>query len=114
MADNMRVTPVNVNVVSKGELPEMFTLRQNCPNQFNPSTRLKFDLPDSGNVSLVVYDVLGRQIDRTCKGIPRSRLSHSNLERIEPIERRLLRTLQRHRCVREREVTKVNKLVLMK
>ena len=43
-------------------IPAQFFLRQNYPNPFNPTTEIQFDLPDAGNVSLVVYDVLGRKV----------------------------------------------------
>ncbi len=43
-------------------LPEEFTLQQNYPNPFNPSTNIKFSIPESGDVSLKVYDILGKEI----------------------------------------------------
>ena len=46
-----------------GDIPVHFSLSQNYPNPFNPVTRIKFDLPKSSNVKLVIYDVLGREIE---------------------------------------------------
>jgi hypothetical protein len=43
-------------------LPEKFDLKPNYPNPFNPSTRISFDLPESAEVRLTVFDVLGRQV----------------------------------------------------
>ena len=43
-------------------LPTTYELHQNYPNPFNPTTEIQFDLPEAGNVSLVVYDVLGRKV----------------------------------------------------
>ncbi len=42
--------------------PEEFELSQNFPNPFNPSTTIRFGIRTSGNVSLKVYDVLGREV----------------------------------------------------
>jgi flagellar hook assembly protein FlgD len=39
-------------------------LRQNHPNPFNPSTTIDYYLPDSGPVTLDVYDASGRRIVR--------------------------------------------------
>jgi hypothetical protein len=48
-----------VNVV---ELPEEFALLGNYPNPFNPSTTIQVDLPADAQVSMEVYDVLGRRV----------------------------------------------------
>lgn len=49
-------------------IPESYALRPNFPNPFNPSTDILFDLPETAMVSLVVYDVLGREVVRLVEG----------------------------------------------
>lgn len=44
------------------EIPAAFGLNQNYPNPFNPSTTISYNLPKSGNVTLKVYDILGKEI----------------------------------------------------
>lgn len=46
----------------KAKLPSQFELTQNYPNPFNPGTTLRFGLPESANVRLVVYDLRGRTV----------------------------------------------------
>jgi hypothetical protein len=43
-------------------LPKGMILHANYPNPFNPSTTIKFDIPQAGNVQLVIYDLNGRRI----------------------------------------------------
>ncbi len=43
-------------------VPGEIALMQNYPNPFNPSTNLEFQMPNSGMVSLKIYDLLGREI----------------------------------------------------
>jgi len=43
-------------------LPTEYKLFQNYPNPFNPVTRINFDIPKQGFVSLKIYDVLGREV----------------------------------------------------
>lgn len=39
-----------------------FNISQNYPNPFNPTTRFKYSVPFNGNVSIVLYDIAGREI----------------------------------------------------
>jgi hypothetical protein len=50
------------DVAAGSGLPEVIKLEQNYPNPFNPTTTISFRLPHSAKVSLVVYDLLGRQV----------------------------------------------------
>jgi|GEM_PF-2302259 len=43
-------------------LPEKFLLNQNYPNPFNPTTTITFSLSNDANVSLTIFDALGRKI----------------------------------------------------
>ncbi|MFQ3609155.1 MAG: T9SS type A sorting domain-containing protein, partial [Chloroherpetonaceae bacterium] len=43
-------------------LPKQFALEQNYPNPFNPTTIINYQLPTASNVSLKIYDVLGKEV----------------------------------------------------
>ena len=53
--------PVGVENERAG-LPAEFALSQNYPNPFNPETVIEFALPQSGDVSLVVYNLRGEEV----------------------------------------------------
>jgi len=48
--------------------PKAFQLLQNYPNPFNPSTQITYTLAKSTNVSLRIYDILGREIATLVNG----------------------------------------------
>ena len=50
------------------ELPREVSLSQNYPNPFNPQTTIEYALPASGDVSLIVYDMLGREVTTLLNG----------------------------------------------
>ena len=45
-------------------IPESVALKQNYPNPFAGTTTITFDLPAPSNVTVRVYDVAGREVDR--------------------------------------------------
>jgi len=44
------------------EIPALYSLSQNYPNPFNPVTKITYDIPKNGFVKLIVFDVLGREV----------------------------------------------------
>ncbi len=44
------------------QIPDKYQLYQNFPNPFNPSTTIKFDLPEPGRVKLSIYNILGEEV----------------------------------------------------
>ncbi len=59
---------LTVDVTTKEGLPTVFALSQNYPNPFNPSTTINFDVPEQARVSLVVYDIIGREVATLVNG----------------------------------------------
>jgi hypothetical protein len=53
--------PLSVHKITM-EIPTKYDLTQNYPNPFNPTTKIKFDVARVGDVKIVVYDVMGREV----------------------------------------------------
>lgn len=45
-------------------IPNVFSLYQNYPNPFNPITKIRFDIPQNAQVTISVYDLLGKEMYR--------------------------------------------------
>lgn len=43
-------------------VPTAYAISQNYPNPFNPTTKIDFELPYDGKVSILLYDISGREV----------------------------------------------------
>lgn len=48
--------------------PKKYSMSQNYPNPFNPVTNINFEIPQDEYVSIVVYDISGREVATIFKG----------------------------------------------
>ena len=51
-----------VTNIEPTSLPIVYELYRNYPNPFNPTTKIKFDIPENSFVSLKIYDITGREV----------------------------------------------------
>ena len=54
------VTRFTLNKVT--EIPLAYSVSQNYPNPFNPTTTIRYELPEHSNVSIMIYDLMGRSV----------------------------------------------------
>jgi hypothetical protein len=50
------------NVNSTEEVPEVFNLANAFPNPFNPTTLIRYELPNDETVQLKIYDIIGNEV----------------------------------------------------
>ena len=56
------INPISDIKQTQSKIPDAYELYQNYPNPFNPTTVISYRLPVVSNVTLKVYDVLGREV----------------------------------------------------
>ena len=62
------VTAVSGNDIKKNTINEL-KLLPNYPNPFNPGTNITFELPQNSNISLIIYDILGKEKEKLIDNI---------------------------------------------
>ncbi len=63
------IWPMRITDFADNLLPLYNKLDEAYPNPFNPMTTIKYELPDNGRVSIVVYDMMGREVTQLVNSV---------------------------------------------
>ncbi len=63
-----RWNQIVTNTGGQETIPKSFVLHQNYPNPFNSETNISFDLPETSDVTIEIYDIAGRRITTLIEG----------------------------------------------
>jgi hypothetical protein len=66
------LTSGDITVHEVSAVPEDYVLSQNYPNPFNPSTQIEYSVPESGYITVAIYDVTGRLVQIVVDGFVES------------------------------------------
>lgn len=68
---NLGFNPIPTGIKAEQKnpaIPSTYNLHPSYPNPFNPKTTIRFDLPEAGNVRIVIYNILGQQVAELVNG----------------------------------------------
>ncbi|MCF7802715.1 MAG: T9SS type A sorting domain-containing protein [Candidatus Marinimicrobia bacterium] len=53
---------ITTGIADDSAIPGTYVLHQNHPNTFNPTTTIRYGLPEDTHVTLTIYDLVGRKV----------------------------------------------------
>jgi hypothetical protein len=65
-------SPNGTSVNEQPGIPGNFELAQNYPNPFNPTTQINYSIPEKANVSLKVFNLLGKEVSVLFSGVQKA------------------------------------------
>lgn len=87
LANVEQATEVSVTqplgITHENTVPADYSLLQNYPNPFNPVTNIIFEIPKAGNISLKIYDVMGKEVARFVDGFMEAGIYKAQLDASE-------------------------------
>ncbi len=66
--DDSMAEKLTATTLDAGSLPNEFALAQNHPNPFNPSTMITFAVPEAGEITLSIYNLVGQLVQTLHSG----------------------------------------------
>jgi len=95
-------------------LPEEFSLDQNFPNPFNPTTTINFALPEPGDVKLLVFNLLGQEVRTLTSGVMEPGAYKVVWNSLDNTGQKVSTGLYFYRLVVDNKVIQTRKMLLLK
>jgi plastocyanin len=67
MVGVINANPIGIKPIGTS-VPSSYNIEQNYPNPFNPSTNIRFDIPKNANVKIVIFDMIGNEVQTLVNG----------------------------------------------
>jgi flagellar hook assembly protein FlgD len=95
-------------------VPSQFYIYQNYPNPFNPYTKIDFFVATRGNIQLVIFDMLGRQIRTLVDGIVEAGLQTVSWDGRDTQGKTVSSGVYFYQLKRRPDFTNTQKMILLK